>query len=253
MYDVTILSLLQGVTEFLPVSSSGHLVIAQNLLGVKEGGMRLDIFLHFGTLLSICVYYFASIRRVVTGFDWRFMLKILLSAVPATIVYFTFRARIDEAFQDPHTVGAFLMFTGAVLMITRYLPAGGKEVSFLRALVMGVAQAFAILPGVSRSGLTLAAARTGKVESSKAAEFSFLMSAPLIAGGCLMELVKMSGSSEIAQTGEISWGLTAYGVGLSFVTGIVSLAFLEKTLKGRWFWLFGPYCIIAGLFTLFLI
>ena len=253
MYDVTILSLLQGVTEFLPVSSSGHLVIAQNLLGVKEGSMRLDLFLHFGTLLAICAYYFSSIRRVVAGFDWRFMLKILVSAVPATVVYFTFRARIDAAFQDPHTVGAFLMFTGAVLMITRYLPAGGKDVSFFRAFLMGVAQSFAILPGVSRSGLTLAAARTGKVESSKAAEFSFLMSAPLIAGGCLMELAKIADTPEIAQIGEISWGLTAYGVGLSFVTGIVSLAFLEKTLKGRWFWLFGPYCIIAGLFTLFLI
>jgi len=168
-------------------------------------------------------------------------------------VYFTFQQRIDNAFSDPRTVGAFLMFTGAVLMVTRYLPAGGKDVSFLRALLMGVAQAFAILPGVSRSGMTLAVARTGRVEASKAAEFSFLMSAPLIAGGCVLELMKVLGQSKIAQIGEISWSLTAYGVALSFVTGFISLAVLERILKGRWFWLFGPYCIIAGLLTLFLI
>ncbi len=253
MYDVTILSVLQGIAEFLPISSSGHLVIAQNLLGVEDGGMRLNLFLHFGTLLSILVYYFASIRRIVLRLEWEFVLKILLSAVPAVAVYFIFQKRIDAAFQDPHSVGAFLMFTGAVLMITRYIPAGGKSVSFLRAFIMGVAQAFAILPGVSRSGLTLAAARTGKVEPSKAAEFSFLMSAPLIAGGCLLELVEMSGQSGIAKIGEFSWGLTLYGVAVSFVTGLLSLALLEKMLKGRWFWIFGPYCILAGLFTLFLI
>lgn len=253
MYETTVLSILQGIAEFLPISSSGHLVIAEHLLGVSDGGLRLNVFLHFGTLLSVLVFYFRTVKRVIVNWEWSFMFKILLSALPAIAVYFTFQKRIDDAFSDPHTVGAFLMFTGAVLMITRYLPAGGRDVSFLRAFLMGVAQAFAILPGVSRSGMTLAVARTGKVEASKAAEFSFLMSAPLIAGGSMLELIKLLDQPKIAQIGEISWGLTAYGVGLAFVTGLVSLAVLERILKGKWFWLFGPYCIIAGLSTLFLI
>jgi len=118
---------------------------------------------------------------------------------------------------------------------------------------MGLAQAFAILPGVSRSGMTLAVARSGKVEPSKSAEFSFLMSAPLIAGGSVLEIVRMAKTPALLQIGEISWGLTAYGAAVAFVVGLVSLAVLEKTIKSRWFWLFGPYCITAGLLTLFLI
>ena len=253
MFEVTILGVLQGIAEFLPVSSSGHLVIAQYLLGIGKGGMRLDIFLHLGTLLAILVYYFGAVRRIVTRFDWLYMVKLLVSALPAVAVYFAFQKAIDSSFEDPHTVGAFLMFTGAVLMITRYIPAGGKDVSLLRALLMGLAQAFAILPGVSRSGMTLAVARSGKVEPSKSAEFSFLMSAPLIAGGSVLEIVRMAKTPALLQIGEISWGLTVYGAAVAFVVGLVSLAVLEKTIKSRWFWLFGPYCITAGLLTLFLI
>ena len=133
-------------------------------------------------------------------------------------------------------VGALLMFTGAVLLGTRYLPRGERPVCFLRALAMGIGQAIALLPGVSRSGMTLAVARCGRVGPVDAAEFSFLMSAPLIMGGVLLEFVK----GEVSTCG-LSWGVLAWGVGLSAVMGYFSLAILLRALKGRWFWLFGPY------------
>ena len=252
-FDVTVLSVLQGVAEFLPISSSGHLVIGQHLLGLDVPGMRLDLMLHFGTLVSICVFYWRTIWRIVAKFEWQYVLKIVLSALPAIVVYFFFRDFIEGLFENAKMVGALLMFTGAILIGTRYLPRGGRDVCWRRALLMGCAQALALLPGVSRSGMTLASARGGRIDAEKAAEFSFLMSAPLILGGVFLEILKAFRASPAAQEAEISWGLTIYGAALAAVVGYFSLVVLLKALKGRWFWLFGPYCLAAGLLTLILV
>ena len=243
-FNVTFLAILQGVAEFLPISSSGHLVIGQHVLSVDDPGMRLDVFLHVGTLLSIMVYYRRTILRIVAGADVRYMSKIALSALPAVLVYAIFREKIESMFENAKAVGLLLVFTGAVLSGTRFLPKGTKDVTFLRALWMGAMQAVAILPGVSRSGMTLAVARSAGVETSKSAEFSFLMSAPLIAGGMVLEIAKIfrGGADE-----GVGMGLLAWGTVLSAAVGYFSLVVLVKALKGRWFWLFGPYCIIAGL------
>ena len=250
MIEVTLLSILQGVAEFLPISSSGHLVLGKELLGMRELGMRIDIFLHVGTLAAIFAFYFSVIRRIVTKLEWSYMFKVILSAVPAGVVGVLFKDQLEELFSSPHMVGGALVFTGIVLTGTRFLPKGEKDVSFIRALVMGIAQAVAILPGVSRSGMTLAAARMSKVEPEKSAEFSFLMSAPPIAGAALLELLKSLKATEVSA--EVSWGLTIYGCVLAAIVGYFSLKLLVKSLKGRWFWLFGPYCIIAGVATLIL-
>ena len=251
MLEVTILAVLQGVAEFLPISSSGHLVIGQHLLGIDAPGMRLDLFLHVGTLASIFAFYWATLWRIVRRFEWQYALKVAVSALPAVLVYFCFKDFIDGMFENARMVGALLMFTGAVLIGTRYLPRGSKDVSLLRALLMGLGQALALLPGVSRSGMTLASARGGRVDAEKAAEFSFLMSAPLILGGAALEFVKSASAEPAAD--EIGWGLTIYGAALAAVVGYFSLKLLVKALKGKWFWLFGPYCLAAGLLTLVLV
>jgi len=250
MLDVTLLSILQGIAEFLPISSSGHLVLGKQLLGLQELGMRIDIFLHVGTLLAIFAFYFSVIRRIIVNLEWSYLLKVVLSAVPAGIVGVLFKDPLEAAFASPKMVGGALIFTGLVLTATRFLPKGDKDISFGCALWMGLAQAVAILPGVSRSGMTLAAARATKVDAEKSAEFSFLMSAPPIAGAALLELLKSLKATEAAV--EMSWGLTLYGCALAAVVGYFSLALLLKSLKGRWFWLFGPYCLLAGCLTLVL-
>ena len=250
MIEVTLLSILQGVAEFLPISSSGHLVLGKGLLGMQEMGMRIDIFLHVGTLIAIFAFYFAVIRRILVNLEWSYMLKVIVSAVPAGVVGVLFKDQLEAAFASPKMVGGALVFTGIVLTLTRFLPKGDGGVSFLRALWMGVAQAVAILPGVSRSGMTLAAARASKVEAEKSAEFSFLMSAPPIAGAAFLELLKSLKESGATETAEVSWGLTIYGCVLAAVVGYFSLKLLLKSLKGRWFWLFGPYCILAGALAL---
>lgn len=262
MFEVFVLSVLQGIAEFLPISSSGHLVLGRSLLGLGEVGMRLDVFLHVGTLVAVFVFYRETVGRLVKGLfgvsssngraeAWSYALKIVLSAVPAGIVGLLFKDSLEAAFASPRAVGGALLFTGAVLTGTRFLPTGTARVSFLRALLMGLAQALAILPGVSRSGLTLAAARAARVDAEKAAEFSFLMSAPPIAGAALLEIVaafKAAGAD--AALPEVGWGLCVLGAGLAAVVGYFSLAVLLKSLKGRWFWLFGPYCFLAGALTL---
>jgi undecaprenyl-diphosphatase len=248
--NVTFLAILQGIAEFLPISSSGHLVIGQHVLNVRDAGMQLDVFLHVGTLLSVGVYYRRSLWRIVAERDVQYVFKIVLSALPAVAVYMLFHEKVEALFSNAKMVGALLMFTGAVLAGTRFLPTGTKEVSFLRALWMGVMQAVALLPGVSRSGMTLAAARSGKVDPSKSAEFSFLMSAPLILGGMFLEILKMFRSSESASQDGMGVALLAWGAVLSAVVGYFSLVVLVRTLKGRWFWLFGPYCVAAGLLAL---
>jgi len=253
MKEVALLSVLQGIAEFLPISSSGHLVLGKELLGLGEAGMRLDIFLHVGTLLSIFVFYFAVIRRIVLQCEWKYMLKILASAVPAGLVGLLFKDQLEAAFASPKMVGGALIFTGVVLTVTRFLSKGGRDVSFGRALVMGLAQAVAILPGVSRSGMTLAAARAAKVDAAKSAEFSFLMSAPPIAGAALLDVLHALKADETASAQEVSWPLTLFGCALAAVVGYFALKVLLRSLKSDRFWLFGPYCLAAGLLTVLLI
>lgn len=252
--DVTILAVLQGVAEFLPISSSGHLVVFQHLLDVPEAlRLRLEIFLHAGTLVSILAFYAVRLRALCRGLvrreraAWRYAATLFVSALPAVVVYFTFKDAIEGLLGNVRMVGALLMFTGAVLAGTRYLPRGARDVCFLRALFMGVGQAIALLPGVSRSGMTLAAARGGRVDPERAAEFSFLMSAPLILGGTLLELVRSAG---VVQAESLHWSVLVWGFALAAVVGYASLAVLVKVLKGRWFWLFGPYCVAVGLAVL---
>ena len=247
MVEVLILSVLQGVAEFLPISSSGHLVLGKELLGIGDAGMRLDVFLHVGTLLSIFVVYFAVVRRIVVKREWSYVAKIVVSAVPVGVVGVLFKDRLETAFSSPKMVGCALMVTGVVLIATRFVPREERGVSWLRAILMGLAQAVAILPGISRSGMTLAAARAAKVDGERAAEFSFLMSAPPIAGAALLEIVKSAREPVAEALCETGWGLCIAGALVAAVVGWFALKLLVASLKGRWFWLFGPYCIIAGL------
>lgn len=245
LLKVLILSVLQGVAEFLPISSSGHLVLGKDFLGLDEAGIRLDIALHMGTLLAVFAFYWMVIVRIVRNFEWSYVLKILLSAVPAGIVGVLFKDQLEELFSSSLAVGIALMCTGVMLTATRFLGRGEKSVTFLSAIWMGLAQAVAILPGVSRSGSTLVAARLSKIDAEKAAEFSFLMSAPPIAGAALLEILKSFKGAE-ASGAEISWGLCALGAAVSAVVGFAALKLLLKSLKSDKFWLFGPYCLAAG-------
>ena len=253
LFDVMLLAVLQGVAEFLPISSSGHLVIAQNFLGINAPGMRLEIVLHLGTLVSIIAFYRKTILELICGAlrgdraSWATVGYIVLSAIPATFFYFLCHDRVDAFYESPRAVGGFLVFTGVVLCALRWMKCGDGPVTATRALLIGIAQAVAILPGVSRSGMTIAAARVTGVTPDRSAEFSFLMCLPLLVGAALLDVAGFTpqqGADAMAP-----W-LLLTGAVVSAAVGYAALAFLVRTLRGGRFWLFGLYCLVAGCVTL---
>ncbi len=255
-FQVIILAILQGIAEFLPISSSGHLVLGQAILGLKTPGITLEVALHAGTLFSTLVYYRQALIKIVKGLltgsreSWQTALYIIVSAIPAVLFYVLCKKQVDAAFEDPRTIGGALLFTGAVLISLRWVPSRDKLNSFWRALFIGVSQAVAILPGVSRSGMTISAARLSGISPEKSAEFSFLASIPLIAGATLKKLLESILEKPEAGAEALSPLLLAGGVCISALVGYFALAFLVRTLRGRYFWCFGLYCLLAGCCTL---
>ena len=253
---VFILSVLQGVAEFLPISSSGHLVLGKHLLGLESPGARLEIALHVGTLFSVMAFYRERIIGLIKGMfagckeSWWMVGNIMISTIPAVIFYVLCHKAVDETFESTRFVGAALVFTGVVLCAMQWFSRKVKdgEVTLPRAVAVGIAQAVAILPGISRSGMTISMARITGVAPEKAAEFSFLMSMPLIAGAVLKDAL-FSESAEVAQVG-VSFGLLLAGAIIAGIVGYFSLMWLVRLLRGQHFWMFGVYCLIAGCLSL---
>ena len=252
---VMVLAVLQGVAEFLPISSSGHLVIAQSLLDVNKPGMELEVILHVGTMFSILIFYRKFLVDLALGCLRRekksllYLGYVILSAIPAVVFYLLCHKRIEAFYESPRSVGGFLMFTGLVLLLLRWLGKGNLPITGGRAFLVGIAQALAILPGISRSGMTIASARMAGIAADVAAEFSFVMVLPLLAGGALLDILKMLKATEPAADAHPGW-LLGVGALVSAVVGYFALALLVKVLKGGRFWYFGVYCLLAGLFVI---
>lgn len=247
---IAALAFFQGIAEFLPISSSGHLAAIQRLLGVEKPGNSLELLLHLGTLLAVAVFYRRRIARLGAGMArreraaWREALALFLSCIPAGLCYVFFKDGIDALLDNgARLTGATLLVTGAILISTRFMRPGRlAEVRPLRALVVGLAQAAALLPGISRSGSTMAMARFLGVESREAADFSFMMTLPIMAGAAAMRLAS-DGAAAFSGIGART-ALAAFAI--SAVTGYFALRFMIKILGGPRLWLFGLYCLAAG-------
>ena len=248
------LAVLQGVTEFLPVSSSGHLAILGKLIGFDAPGVRVEIMLHFGTLISVVIYYRERLGKIIAGVfkgrreDWLTVAMLALGCIPAGIVYLLAGDFLEEKFDgDVRFVGCMLLVTGVVLLSLRFLPDGkSAKIGPFRALLIGCAQAVAMMPGISRSGSTIAAARYLGVSGRDAADFSFLMSLPILFAAAVLQLAK-DFAGDVPAEGDVGAGLLAAAVVVSAVTGYFAIRFLMRTLIGRKFWIFGIYCLAAGL------
>lgn len=255
-----VLGLIQGATEFLPISSSGHLVLTEALLGVNEGGLLLEVTLHAGTLLAVLVYYRRRIGWMLTegarggeqGKDARrWILWIVLGTLPAVIVGLGFQDGIARLFDSPRFALWGLIVTGAILISTFRLEGRDRPAAGPAGLVMGIAQAFSILPGVSRSGSTIAAGMWWGVNRAEAAEFSFLLSLPAIAGAMLLQGLDLLGGGTVA-TSETAVGLVA-GFVVSFAAGYAAIAVLLGVLRRRGLAPFAWYCWAVGIIGLLVI
>lgn len=252
--QLQLLAIVQGLTEFLPVSSSGHLALLKSHMSIGDiaDGPLLEILLHGGTLVAVCVFYRKRIAELLSGLwkrdaaSWRYALAIVIACIPAALLYFLAHDAIEKTFDNPKAIGTFLVVTGVALLTLKHRMALGKSgPGYLQALGIGAAQAVAILPGISRSGSTYVAARWLNVNSSDAFDFSFLASIPLILGSIIL---KFRHFSELTTDGNTFGVITAMVI--SAIVGYAALKLLSVIrLLGK-FWVFGFYCIAVGILAL---
>lgn len=247
-----LLGIVQGITEFLPVSSSGHLQIAKELLGVElEENLTFDVTLHAATVLSTIAVLRSEVWRLLRGlFSRRFtpeqayILKIAVSMIPIGIVGFAFKDRLNAMLNAPWilaVVGAMLLLTAALLAFAYYAkPRQKEEISYRDAFIIGMAQAAAAMPGLSRSGTTIATGLLLGNKKAAVAQFSFLMVLAPILGEMLLEIA----SGEL--TTGVAAGPLAAGFAAAFVTGCAACRFMIEAVKrGKLIW-FALYCAAAG-------
>ncbi len=238
------LGILQGATEFLPVSSSGHLTIAQGILGVTENRILLDVFLHVGTLIAILVVFGRDIVALFSS-NKRWIPYLVLASVPAAIVGLLLRPYIESVFDSVLAVAGLLMGNSLILAVGSIAQRRRKkpaEVEAKGALAVGVAQSVAILPGISRAGSTVCLGLVMGWEQAVAVRFSFLLAIPAIVGAAGLETIKCR--SALA-TGEVL-GTGLVGVLVSAAAGYAALRLFLKAVEKRTLWLFSAYCFLLG-------
>lgn len=265
IFQTILLGIIQGLTEFLPVSSSGHLVIFQNLLGFKAPELLLDTSLHLGTLLAVCIYFRSDLVKMFLG-TWEFLFRrrpsgaddktyrphaaltwwVLVGTVPTGLIGVFFMHPLENLFGSVSVVAVMLLATGTIVGLTKFYPgkAGkGRSLGYLTSVAIGVAQGVAIIPGISRSGSTIACGLSLGLEREMAGRFSFLLSIPAILGAVVLEL----------KDGHLS------GVGLfplfcgffsSALVGLLALKVLMGMVRKGHLSYFAPYCWALGLLVL---
>jgi undecaprenyl-diphosphatase len=253
-----VLGIVQGLTEFLPISSSAHLVLVPWFLGWTPPGLAFDVALHLGTLIAVLFYFRRDWLRITLSFlaglrhrqfrghpDRLVALLVVVGTIPATVVGYLVRDHVEALTQRPAVVAAFLLITG-VMLLAASLPRGqrrAEHMSFLDALLVGCGQALAILPGISRSGSTITVGLFRGLAPSEAARFSFLLSAPIIVGAALVEVPHLLDGA----AGDMGMAAIGLGIAAAAVSGFLAIHYLLKLLARGSLKPFAVYCFIVGL------
>lgn len=251
MFDAIIWGLVQGLTEFLPISSSGHLVLVPAFLSelgvdIGEPSLSISAVLHLGTLLAVILYYRTDLMRLAafrTDPGARWILQLLAIGTVPALVGLPLRSAVESFEADPQRVAIALIVTGVILAIGTRAAAGSRTIeqgTRSDAALIGVAQAFALVPGISRSGSTITAGILRGLDRSEAARFSFLLAIPTIAGGGLLSLGDVAAA-------EASLAPIAAGFVVAAVSGYAAIALLLRVLTTRGFSPFVGYCLAVGL------
>ncbi len=251
-----LLGLLQGLTEFLPISSSGHLALAEHLLGFGGEDLAFVVFVHFGTMLATVTAFWRQLKHMIMSSarfvagrgSWedthlRLVGLILLGSLPAALVGLLIEGSVERIFASPLFVSVMLLLTGFILWLTHYVSAGSKTVGVLDSLLVGCAQALAILPGISRSGATISTALFQKIEKGRAVEFSFLLALPAILGATALKAIDLwkAPPSSVAFLSLFLGTLAAY------LSGYAAIKVLLKMVRRGKLRFFALYCWALGL------
>lgn len=256
LYQLILLALIQGITEFLPISSSAHLILPEQVLGWSEQGVLIDVMAHFGTLFAVMLYFRQDVAAMITGFfdlvrrrlnkNSALALNIILATPPALLLgAFLHFGGFDEAMRSPLIIALTSIIFGVLLWVADIK---GKQVkttedlTWKGAVGLGLAQSLALIPGTSRSGITMTAARSMGMTRVEAARFSMLMSIPVIAVGGLYSLLKLASSNDGGAA--LTDGLIV--AGLSFITAYVAIAFFMKLVSRIGMFPFMVYRVLLG-------
>lgn len=252
VFEAIILGIIQGLTEFLPVSSSGHLELAKAILGdtsVPEESLTFTVVLHFATALSTLVIFRKEVVEIVKGlfqFKWndefQFSVKIVLSMIPAVVVGLLFEEQLEAFFGgNILIVGSMLLVTAVLLLLADKAKNTNKNVSFSNAILIGISQAIAMLPGISRSGATISTSVLLGVDRTKAARFSFLMVVPLIFGKIGKDVLSGNLNFQSSEIMPIAIGFIA-----AFLSGLLACKWMIALVKKSKLSYFSLYCAIVG-------
>jgi undecaprenyl-diphosphatase len=276
VWQAVLLGIIQGLTEFLPVSSSGHLAIAQHYLpGFKQPGILLDVLLHFGTLVAVALYFYRDFKDLVLNVavgarhavplpekpGWRLLIGLVVASVPTAAIGLVLEDRVEKWFESLSAVGAALIGTAVLLALGEFAARRREKIVGARhalplhqdpgigqSLLIGVFQGLAVIPGLSRSGSTISAGLLCGVEGVTAARFSFLLSIPAVGGATAITLVKHLGEIQAGSAGEIA----GYVLGPLMAAGVgyAGIGLMMRVMKRARLSYFAVYCALLGLATM---
>ncbi len=248
LFQALILGIIQGLAEWLPISSSAHLALAQMLMGLKEIPVAFDLALHLGTLLAVFVYFHKDIVALLGGFftfdskneRFRMSLFILVAMVPTTLIGFAFKRQFESFYYIPLAIGTALFLAGFYLYAAAKVKPRDLPLSFATAIAIGVAQGISVAPGISRSGATISTGMLMGISPEKSAKFSFLLGIPALLGAAVFEI-------KDAAPAALPLAPLAVGVITSFIVGYLTIPFLMRLLKQSKLQYFAYYRWVVGL------
>lgn len=247
--EAIVLGLVQGLAEFLPISSSGHLVLVEHLLGINQESIIFEVFVHFATLLAILIYF----KKEILSLKFDELKAIVVASIPVAVVGLLFRTQLSDLFNSVTLVSLMLIVTGVFNLITdrrlslrnrdpRHI--SSNEIGVLKALIIGIFQSFALLPGISRSGSTILGGVSQNISRKKSFRFSFIMVVPVIIGASALQLIEVVTNDAIV----LDFSLLVGGI-TAFISGFLSLKLFNHIIKTAKLELFGYYCIVVGLLS----
>jgi len=257
--EAAVLGLVQGLTEFLPVSSSGHLVLLQKIFGITAPALFLDTMLHAGTLLAVMAVLWRDIWAILKKIIQPITAFLIIATIPAVIAALAFKDAIEHTFESGKFLGFCFLITSGILITAEKLtrintvnvPKKQENMSFLDALIIGIMQAIAIIPGISRSGATISGALFRKLERGFAARFSFLLSIPAILGALILQVKDLLKSGAAETAGEsIGAAAVAAGTVTAAVVGFFAVKLMLKIIREKSLYGFAIYTAVLGILIL---
>lgn len=260
-FHVLAFGFIQGITEFLPISSSGHLALAKIFMGVDLPPLSYDLVLHVATTIATIIFFFTDIVKIFvdwfSGFlkhenrknsGWSFGWAVILGTVITGITGILLKNFVEVVSQNSLIVAMGLIFTGIILLLSQFVKVGNAKVCVSDGALIGFAQSVAVLPGISRSGMTIMSGLTIGLGKEEAFKFSFILSIPAILGATLLQAFELGGWSNFISSLPHYWYLGAI---VSFLSGLLSLMLLKKIVLSSKWWIFGIYCLLLGSYVVF--